>query len=83
MPTPHAVNRGSPLRRLLRSLKVEVLCDECFERLDELVELELAGVDAADRLSGVRAHLDRCGACREEYESLGALLQADADAERG
>jgi hypothetical protein len=60
-----------------------VLCDECFERLDELVELELAGVDIAERLAELRAHLDGCRDCREDYESLKALLLADAEAERG
>jgi predicted anti-sigma-YlaC factor YlaD len=56
--------------RLLGPVGPEVTCDECFELLDEYVELELAG-DAADaRLPGVRAHLDGCSACREDHESL-------------
>ena len=49
-------------------------CDECFERLDEYVELELRGADADARIPGMRAHLDGCPACREEHESLRALL---------
>jgi predicted anti-sigma-YlaC factor YlaD len=60
-----------------------VTCEECFERLDELVELELGGGVAGQRLRSVRAHLDGCRECRERYESLRALLLADADAERG
>ena len=71
------------LRDVLGPLEDEVFCDECFERLDEFVELELAGAAVAGRLPGVRAHLDGCRACREEYESLRALLLADAAAERG
>jgi hypothetical protein len=69
--------------RLLGPLENEVGCDETFEGLDEFVELELAGADAANRLPGVRAHLDRCRQCREQYESLRALLLSDAEAERG
>ena len=47
-------------------------CEECFERLDEYVELELEGADAEARVPGMRAHLDGCPACREEHESLRA-----------
>jgi hypothetical protein len=82
--TPDAGDRGlsSTLRRLLGLSDDGIGCEECFERLDEFVELELAGGDASGRLPGVRAHLDRCRECREAYESLRALLLADADAER-
>jgi hypothetical protein len=51
----------------------EVSCEECFERLDEYVELELAGEDADVRVPGMRAHLEGCPACREDHESLLAL----------
>jgi hypothetical protein len=82
MRKPKPGNGGAALGRLLGSPWEDVGCEECFERLDEFVELELAGADVADRLPGVRAHLDGCRACREEYESLRALLLADAAAGR-
>jgi hypothetical protein len=52
----------------------EVTCDECFERLDEYVELELAGLDADGRIPGMHAHLEGCPACREDHDSLLALV---------
>jgi hypothetical protein len=52
----------------------EVTCEECFDRLDEYVELELAGVDADRRVPGMRAHLEGCPACREDHDSLLALV---------
>ena len=55
----------------------EVSCEECFERLDEYVELELAGEDAEARVPGMRAHLEGCPACREDHESLRELVLAD------
>jgi predicted anti-sigma-YlaC factor YlaD len=58
-------------------------CEACFERIDEFVELELAGGDAEQRLPGVRAHLEACRDCREEYESLRALMLAEAEADSG
>jgi hypothetical protein len=66
------------LRRLLGPAGPEVSCEECFERLDEYVELELAGEDAAARLPAMRAHLDGCPACREDHASLRDLLVDDA-----
>lgn len=60
--------------RLLGPRGPEVSCEECFERLDEYVELELAGEDADARVPGLRAHLEGCPACREDHESLRALV---------
>jgi hypothetical protein len=63
------------LKRLLGPAEPEVLCDECFERLDEYVELELQGESADERIPGLRAHLEGCPACREDYESLRDFVQ--------
>jgi predicted anti-sigma-YlaC factor YlaD len=52
----------------------ELSCEECFERLDEYVELELAGLDADRRIPGMSAHLEGCPACREDHDSLLALV---------
>lgn len=63
--------------RLLGPAEPEVGCDECFEQLDRFVELELAGADADAELPGLRAHLAGCPACREEHDSLVALVGRD------
>jgi hypothetical protein len=52
----------------------EIGCEECFERLDEYVEGRL--------VPGMAAHLEGCPACREDYESLLALVRADDEAAR-
>jgi predicted anti-sigma-YlaC factor YlaD len=57
----------------------EIGCDECFERLDEYVELELAGTDPESAVPGMRAHLEGCPACREDYDSLIALVRDERD----
>jgi hypothetical protein len=62
------------LGRLLGPAAPEVGCDECFEHLDRYVELELAGQDVDAAIPGLRAHLEDCPACREEHESLRALV---------
>ena len=61
------------LGRLLGPREPEIGCDECFERLDEYVDLQLAGKDADAVVPGMRAHLVGCPACAEEHESLLAL----------
>ncbi|MBX6763581.1 MAG: hypothetical protein K6T51_03600 [Rubrobacteraceae bacterium] len=68
------------LDRLARAIggtsEEEIGCDECFEQLDRFVEMELAGLDAAEAMPLVKDHLERCGDCREEFEALLAALQA-------
>ena len=65
------------LHRLLGPAGPEVGCDVCFEELDRYVELEVSGEDAEAAVPGLRAHLDGCPACREEHESLRALLSGE------
>lgn len=64
------------LGRLLGPAEAEVGCDVCFDELDRYVELELAGADADAAIPGLRAHLAGCPACREEHESLRALVSS-------
>jgi hypothetical protein len=64
--------------RLLGPAGPEIGCDACFEELDRYVELEVAGEDADAAIPGLRAHLDGCPACREEHESLRALVAGEA-----
>jgi hypothetical protein len=56
----------------------ELGCAECFEQMDEFVELTLAGKNAAQAMPLVEDHLNRCGDCREEFEALLAALRAVA-----
>jgi len=67
------------LKRLLGPAGPEILCDECFEKLDQYVELLVRGDATHDRIPGMRAHLAGCPACQEEFESLRALV-ADGEA---
>jgi hypothetical protein len=65
------------LGRLLGPAGPEVGCDVCFNELDRFVELQVAGQDADAAVPGLRAHLDGCPACREEHESLYALVSGE------
>jgi hypothetical protein len=72
--------RAELITRLLGPDGREVSCDECFELLDEYVELEVTGADADRRLPGMREHLQGCPACREDHESLRDLVRLDRGA---
>jgi hypothetical protein len=69
-----AADRDRMLKSLLGPAGPEVSCEECFDRLDVYVEVELAGGDPDAAVPELRAHLDGCPACREDYESLRAYL---------
>jgi predicted anti-sigma-YlaC factor YlaD len=66
--------------RVLGPAEEELGCDACFELLDRYVELELAGTDADAAIPGLRAHLAGCPACREEHDSLYALVRGESSA---
>jgi hypothetical protein len=74
----HEPELKQALARLLGSAGAEVGCDACFEMLDRYVELEVAGADADGAIPGLRAHLDGCPACREEHDSLLALVSGES-----
>jgi hypothetical protein len=62
------------LNRLLGPGEPEITCEQCFDLLDEYVELELQGGDADADIPGMRAHLSGCPACHEDHESLLAFV---------
>ena len=71
--------RDATLARVLGPGAPELTCEQCFEELDRYVELTVAA-DAADtRIPGMRAHLDGCPACAEDFASLRDLVKRDGD----
>jgi hypothetical protein len=60
----------------------EITCEQCFGQLDRYVELQLAEVHADQEIPGMRAHLEGCPACEEDYESLLAFVAQQRSAAR-
>jgi hypothetical protein len=58
------------LGELLRTDPADPGCDAGVEIIDQYVELELAGRDAAARFPGLAAHLRRCPACRLDHDGI-------------
>ena len=71
------MNDPDLVARLLGPEGPEVSCEECFERLDEYVDAELAGRDPEGAVPGMAAHLAGCPACREDHDSLRALVSGE------
>ncbi|HEY3552765.1 MAG TPA: hypothetical protein VGK66_03675 [Solirubrobacterales bacterium] len=72
-------NRDALLGRVLGPGAPELTCEQCFEELDRYVELSLAGEAADARVPGMRAHLNGCPACAEDFASLRALVTREGD----
>ena len=70
-------DRDDMVARLLGPEGPEVSCEECFERLDEYVDAELAGRDPEGAVPGMAAHLAGCPACREDHDSLRELVSGE------
>lgn len=66
------------LARVLGPVGPEVTCEQCFDLLDQYVDVQIAGGDADARLPAMHAHLEGCPACHEDYESLRDLVAGTA-----
>lgn len=68
------MKRDEMLGRVLGPDAPELTCEQCFEELDRYVELVVAGEPADERVPGMRAHLQGCPACAEDFRSLRDLV---------
>ncbi len=65
--------------RVLEEARVEDMpCDQVYALLDEYVENEVHGGEAAKLMPLLREHLDMCPECCEEYQALLDILEKSA-----
>ncbi|MBN2045228.1 MAG: hypothetical protein JW757_09430 [Anaerolineales bacterium] len=74
------------LKKVLKSLTIteveELTCSECFNEIDQYVDMLREGKSPADVMPLVKHHITLCPPCREEFEALLVALEAiDADLE--
>ncbi len=75
---PARIKRFHDIMELIFSTQDEDIgCDECFRHIDRYVDMVRTGEDPAAVLPQVKRHLDQCGCCREEFEALIAILEAE------
>ncbi len=74
-------NPLKPLKHLVQMLgqtaEVEYTCEDAHRLLDEYVECVLRGEDVSKLMPLVHKHLQMCPDCREEYEALLRIMQAN------
>ena len=62
--------------RVLEEIRVKDMpCSQVFARLDEYVDKEVSGKQAAQLMPLLREHFDLCPDCCAEYEALLKVLQ--------
>ena len=52
-------------------------CEAGFEIIDQYVELELAGQNAAAQFPGLAAHLRSCPACQVDHDGMVYAARSD------
>ncbi len=52
-------------------------CESCEEHLCRLAELVSKGADLCELIPAVEAHLACCADCREEWDALLCIMQAE------
>lgn len=50
-------------------------CEECFGRVAEYAEMQLANRPIPEALQAIARHLEQCPCCRDEYRALLEALE--------
>jgi predicted anti-sigma-YlaC factor YlaD len=66
------------VERIYATRDNELDCTQTQTHLAAYVEAQVEGYPIANRLAGLQAHLYQCPDCREVYEALYDLLEAEA-----
>ncbi len=73
------------LKKVLQTLAItqeeEMTCGECYEEIDQYVEMLREGKTAAEVMPLVKHHITLCPPCREEFEALLEALKAVDESE--
>ena len=65
--------------RVLEDVRLQDMsCSQVFNRIDEYVDKEIDGQNAALLMPLLREHFDLCPECCEEYEALLTVLEKTA-----
>lgn len=67
------------MKRVNDTQDEEINCSACLDQVSEYIDMELSGIQAAERMSQVKHHLGQCSVCMEEYQVLRSLAQYEAE----
>lgn len=66
---------GRMLHMLALTRENELSCDDVYALMEEFVEAVLAGKPLSELMASIEQHLQVCPDCRQEYETLVAMMQ--------
>lgn len=69
------------LQKIYKTRDQEISCSECFDWVSHIVDIEISGEGAGDKITQFQQHIDQCSTCREEYETLRKLRLLESDGE--
>jgi len=75
-PSPASEDAARMLQMILATKDEVIGCDDCFEVLDRCADLIEAGGSVEEVYPQVKAHLEDCGGCAEEFDALLTALRA-------
>ncbi len=70
------------MRTIFSAEEEDITCDECYEHIDQYVDMLRAGEDAATVLPKVKTHLAQCQCCETEFQAFIAILEAETGSEQ-
>ncbi|MGH2606393.1 MAG: hypothetical protein ACRDG5_07350 [Anaerolineales bacterium] len=62
-------------REIASTQEVEYDCSDVYRLLDQFAEAVLRGEEVSPWMPLIRAHLERCPDCRDEFEALMRILR--------
>ena len=66
----------SIIKTILSVPEEEITCGECYDVIDQYVDMLRAGQDPATVLPQVKEHLGQCECCDMEFRALISILEA-------
>ena len=64
------------IKTILYVQREEITCDDCYEVIDQYVDMLRAGQDPEVVLPKVKEHLGHCHCCDVEFRALISILEA-------
>jgi hypothetical protein len=64
------------IRKILSVPTEEITCDDCYEVIDQYVDMLRAGQDPEVVLPKVKEHLSQCKCCGVEFRALISILES-------
>jgi hypothetical protein len=64
------------MRTIYTAKDEDITCDECYDHIDQYIDMLRSGHDAETVLPQVKAHLEQCRCCEMEFQAFISILEA-------